>query len=233
MSEQIVSQPSSINELQPKMQLNGTITRTELYGAFVDLGLERDGLIHISRLANHRVKKVTDEVSVGDAVNVWVLNVDPDKGRIALTMIEPPDIDWSDLDVGRVYKGKVVRLERYGAFVDIGAERPGLLHVREMGDYVRNPEEIVRMGDQIDVEVLRLDRRKKQIDLAIHVETTEIPAEEEDDGDPGMSPMEIAFLQAQAISSEERRSRTRKNKRTSSRRDEDMDDIYRRTLEGN
>jgi predicted RNA-binding protein with RPS1 domain len=107
--------------------------------------------------------------------------------------------------------------------------------VREMGDYVRNPEEVVRMGDQIDVQVLRLDRRKKQIDLSIHVETEEIPVEEEDNGDPSMSPMEIAFLQAQALSSEDRRSRTRKNKRTSAstRRDEDMDDIYRRTLEGN
>ena len=231
MPEQMITQPTSIQELQPKMQLNGTITRTELYGAFVDLGLERDGLIHISRLASHRVKKVTDEVNVGDSVNVWVQNVDPDRGRIALTMVEPPDVDWSDIDIGRVYLGKVVRIERYGAFVDIGAERPGLLHVREMGDYVRNPEEIVRIGDAIDVKVLSLDRRKKQIDLSIHVETEEIPAEDEEEGNPSLSPMEIAFLQAQALSTEDRRSRTRKNKRQ--RRDQDMDDIYRRTLEGN
>ncbi|MDF1516179.1 MAG: S1 RNA-binding domain-containing protein, partial [Anaerolineae bacterium] len=81
MPEQMITQPSSIEELQPKMQLGGTITRTELYGAFVDLGLERNGLIHISRLATHRVKKVTDEVNVGDKVNVWVHSVDPDKGR--------------------------------------------------------------------------------------------------------------------------------------------------------
>ena len=230
MPEQMITQPSSIKELQPKMQLSGTITRTELYGAFVDLGLERDGLIHISRLASHRVKKVTDEVNVGDSVSVWVHNVDPDKGRIALTMVEPPEVDWSDVDVGRVFEGKVVRIERYGAFIDIGAERPGLLHVREMGSYVRNPEEIMRIGDAIDVKVLNLDRRKKQIDLSIQVETEEMPEEEEAEGDSSLSPMEIAFLQAQAQSSEDRRSRTRKNKRQ--RRDQDMDDIYRRTLEG-
>jgi small subunit ribosomal protein S1 len=231
MPEQINTQPTTIGELQPKMQLIGTITRTELYGAFVDLGLERDGLIHISRLAPRRVKKVTDEVNVGDQVNVWVHSVDPDRGRIALTMVEPPEVDWSDIDVGRVYTGKVIRIERYGAFVDIGAERPGLLHVREMGAYVRNPEEVVRVGDTLDVKVLTLDRRKKQIDLTIQIEPQELPVEDEEEEDTSLSAMEIAFLQAQAQSTEERRSRTRKNKRQ--RRDDDMDDIYRRTLEGN
>ena len=229
MPEQMITQPTTIEELQPKMQLDGTITRTELYGAFVDLGLKRNGLIHISRLAPRRVKKVTDEVNVGDKVNVWVLNVDPDKGRIALTMVEPPEVDWTDLEVGGVFEGKVVRIERYGAFIDIGAERPGLLHVREMGSYVRNPEEIVRIGDPIDVKVITLDRRKKQIDLSMQVESVEMAANDEEE-DPSLSPMEIAFLQAQAQSTDDRRSRSRKNKRQ--RRDDDRDDIYRRTLEG-
>ena len=210
MPEQMITQPTSIEELQPKMQLDGTITRTELYGAFVDLGLERDGLIHISRLAAHRVKKVTDEVNVGDKVNVWVQNVDPDKGRIALTMVEPPEVEWSDLDVGRVYEGKVIRIERYGAFVDIGAERPGLLHVREMGQYVRSPEEIVHMGDTIDVKVLTLDRGRNKLTLSMQIDPVEVAAEETEEEDSSFSPMEIAFLQAQAQSTEERRSRTTK-----------------------
>jgi len=230
MPEQMMTQPTSIKELQPKMQLEGTITRTELYGAFVDLGLERHGLIHISRLAARRVKKVSDEVKEGDKVSVWVHSVDADKGRIALTMVEPPEVDWSDLDIGRVYEGKVVRIERYGAFVDIGAERPGLLHVREMGQYVRSPDEIVRIGDTVDVKVLTLDRRKKQIDLSMKIEIADLTADNEEEN-ASFSPMEIAFLQAQAQSTEERRSRVRKNKRQ--RRSNDMDDIYRRTLEGN
>jgi len=65
MSEEL-AQPTSINDLQPKMCLQGAIIRTELYGAFVDLGLEREGLIHISRLSEQRVKKVSDQVKVGD-----------------------------------------------------------------------------------------------------------------------------------------------------------------------
>lgn len=231
MSEEMTEQqPTTIEEIQPKMHLTGTVTRTELYGAFVDVGVERDGLIHISRLSRNRVRKVTDVVNVGDKVAVWVQSVDPDQGRIALTMVEPPDVEWHDLEVGQVYEGEVVRMERYGAFVDIGAERPGLLHVREMGSYVRRPEEVVRMGETIQVEVRGVDRRKRQIDFTLHSETAYNDSIEEEE--PGLSPMEIAFLQAQAQAQEEgRRFRGRNKKRRGGQDESDIEDIYRRTLD--
>lgn len=234
MPEEMIQKPTSIEELEPKMLLEGTVTRTELYGAFVDVGLDRDGLIHISRLATGRVRKVTDVVNVGDKVSVWVLNVDPDRGRIALTMVEPPDVEWHELERGQVYDGRVVRMERYGAFVDIGAERPGLLHVREMGSYVRNPEEVVRMNENVQVQVLGVDRRKRQIDFTLH--TADASAESYDEQEePGLSPMEIAFLQAQAQAQADGRLRDRggnRNRRRSNRSNDsdDMEDIFRRTL---
>lgn len=233
MSEEMTQQPTSIEELAPKMQLEGTVTRTELYGAFVNVGLDRDGLIHISRLAPGRVRKVTDVVNVGDKVSVWVQSVEPDRGRIALTMVEPPDVEWHEIEVGQTYEGRVVRMERYGAFVDIGAERPGLLHVREMGAYVRNPEEVVRMGDTVQIVVRGVDRRKRQIDLGLYNEETDVDAIEEPE-EAGLSPMEIAFLQAQAqAQAEGRRFRERGGKRRSGRgaTSDDMEDIYRRTLD--
>jgi small subunit ribosomal protein S1 len=235
MPEEMIQKPTSIEELEPKMLLEGTVTRTELYGAFVDVGLDRDGLIHISRLATGRVRKVTDVVNVGDKVSVWVLKVDPDRGRIALTMVEPPDVEWHELERGQVYDGRVVRMERYGAFVDIGAERPGLLHVREMGDYIRNPEEVVRMNEDIQVEVLGVDRRKRQIDFSLHTGDADTSGYSEQE-EPGLSPMEIAFLQAQAQAQADGRLRDRgnrgrrKNNRGSDIMD-DMDDIFRRTLD--
>ena len=227
MSEEL-TQPTSINDLQPKMCLQGAITRTELYGAFVDLGLEREGLIHISRLSDQRVKKVSDQVKVGDKVKVWVQSVDPEKGRIALTMVEPAALDWDELGEGQIRSGKVVRIERYGVFVDLGGERPGLLHVREMGQYVRNPAEFVKLGETIEVKILKLDRRKRQIDLTLQLEADDVD-EDGDEEEPTLSVMEIAYQQAQAMS-DERKSRSRKNKQRQSRRD-DMDDIYRRTLQ--
>ncbi len=229
MSEQIVTQPTKIQELQPKMQLAGTITRTELYGAFVNVGLERDGLIHISHLAPKRVKKVTDQVKAGDEVTVWVLSVDAEKGRVALTMVEPPDVDWEELEIGQVHQGKVVRIERYGAFVDIGAERPGLLHVREMGQYVQNPTDVVKAGETIEVKISNLDRRKRQLDFTLKMEADEIEDDEETDN-PMLSAMEIAFQQAGATNTPRRRRQQQQRKSNRKPDYDELENIYRRTL---
>ena len=233
MPEETTQKPTSIEEIQPKMILQGTITRTELYGAFVDVGLNRNGLMHISRLATGRVKKVTDVVNVGDEVSVWVQSVDHDRGRIALTIIEPPDVEWHELEAGQVFKGQVVCMERYGVFVDIGAERPGLLHVREMGTFVRNPEEITRMGQTIQVTIRSVDQRKHQIDFTLNSGQSEPDVLE--DEEPGASPMEIAFLQARELAQADgRRFRERPSRKRRGRGsdNEDMEDIYRRTLGG-
>jgi transcriptional accessory protein Tex/SPT6 len=232
MSEQTTPQPSSIGDLEPKMRLQGTVTGTQLYGAFVDIGLERDGLVHISKMDKRKIRKVSDEVNVGDEVSVWVDAVDPDMGRISLTMVEPPDVDWRELQPGQVYEGEVVRLERYGAFIDIGAERPGLLHVRQMGQYVRNPQEVVSLGDRVEVRVTSVDLRKHQIDFTMETSSGEYQ-DEDDQLDPALSPMEIAFLQAQAQSEERREkvNRKRRKNRYDDDDDQDIEDIFRRTLQ--
>jgi transcriptional accessory protein Tex/SPT6 len=231
MSEQTTPQPTSIGDLEPKMRLQGTITGTQLYGAFVDIGLDRDGLVHISKMDKRKIRKVSDEVSVGDQVSVWVDSIDPDMGRISLTMVEPPDVEWREIQPGQVYQGEVVRLERYGAFIDIGAERPGLLHVRQMGQYVRNPEEVVSLGDQVEVRVTSVDLRKHQIDFTMETSSGDYQDNDEE-LDPALSPMEIAFLQAQA-QSEERREKVNRKRRKNRYDDDDQDieDIFRRTLQ--
>jgi small subunit ribosomal protein S1 len=230
MSEQTTPQPSSIGDLEPKMRLQGTVTGTQLYGAFVNIGLDRDGLVHISKMDKRKIRKVSDEVNVGDEVNVWVDDVDPDMGRISLTMVEPPDVEWREIQPGQVYEGEVVRLERYGAFIDIGAERPGLLHVRQMGQYVRNPQEVVNLGQRVEVRVTSVDLRKHQIDFTMETSTGDYQ-EDDEQLDAALSPMEIAFLQAQA-QSEERREKVNRKRRKNRYDDDDQDieDIFRRTL---
>ncbi len=228
MSEQVIEQPTSINDLERKMNLQGTVTRTELYGAFVDLGLEHDGLIHISRMARRRVKKVTDKVQVGDEVNVWVLDIDPERGRIGLTMVEPPDVDWDELEIGQVWTGRVVRMEQYGVFVDIGAERPGLLHVRDMGSYVRHPSDIVRENEEIEVRITGINRRKRQIDFAMDEgKVTDVFGP--DDEEPLLSPMEVAYQRARNKKAKAER-RKQHGRRRQQQREEELNEIYRRTL---
>ncbi len=160
--------PTSIADLTPKMQLQGTVKRLELYGAFIDLGIDATGLIHISKLGGEQVNRVSDVLNEGDEVTVWVEKVDPERQQVMLTMLPPLAVDWTELKTDQVYEGKVTRLETFGAFVSIGAEREGLVHISELShNYVKHPSEVVNVGDEVQVKVLGFNRRKRRIDLSM------------------------------------------------------------------
>lgn len=159
--------------LEPKTKLSGKILKTTLAGALVDIGQGLPGVIHISQLQQEAVNKVEDVVKEGQVVDVWVRRVKKD--RIELTMIEPLGFEWKEIVPDLVVKGKVVRLETYGAFVDFGAERPGLIHVSELTrGYVKTASEVVKEGDEIEAKVLDVDRRKRQIRLSMKALQPEI-----------------------------------------------------------
>ena len=173
---------SPASELKPKTKLTGKVVKTTLAGALVDIGMEVPGILHVSQLSETPVKRVEDVVQVGQTVDVWVKKAKSD--RIELTMIQPIGLDWRELKPELVVKGKVIRLETYGAFVEIGAERPGLVHISEMAHgYVKTPGDVVKEGDEIDVMVLDVDRKKKQIRLSIKAtlpKPEEAPATEDE-----------------------------------------------------
>lgn len=237
-SEEIFN-PSSISDLERKMKLRGTVERLELYGAFIDIGLETRALVHISKLGDGHVNRVSDAVSVGDEVEVWVDRVDAEQNQIMVSMVEPVAVEWNDLKVGKAFSGKVTRLENYGAFVDIGAEREGLVHISELShDYVKHPSEVVSVGDEVDVEVIGSSKRKRRIDLSMKalIEKPEAVSVasgqdiEELDEEPEEMPtaMEIAMRRAMskhddANGKDTKRDRQRKQKRS-------QDDILSRTL---
>lgn len=168
--------------LEPKTKLSGKVLKTTLAGALVDVGQNIPGVIHISQLSTDPVNKVEDVVKEGQTVDVWVRRVKKD--RIELTMVQPLALEWKEIEPDMVVKGKVVRLEAYGAFVDIGAERPGMVHVSELAHgYVKTPGEIVKEGDEVEAKVLDVNRKKKQIKLSMKALEPEIeefkPAKEE------------------------------------------------------
>src|SRR6186997_2832047 len=88
--------PSPLSELKSKQELRGKVVKIELYGAFVDIGVGTDGLLHISQISTERIKNVNDKLSVGDEITVWVRQVDVEQKRIDLTMIKPSALDWSE-----------------------------------------------------------------------------------------------------------------------------------------
>ncbi len=139
-------------------------------------------MIHISQIVpeaqEQPIKRVEDVLKVGQQVDVWVKRVKDD--RVELTMIKPLDLEWRDIKKGMTVKGQVVRLEKFGAFVEIGAERPGLIHISEMAHgYVRQPSDVVKEGDEVEAQVIDVNRKKKQIKLSIKALQPEPVKEEE------------------------------------------------------
>ncbi|MEM7332157.1 MAG: S1 RNA-binding domain-containing protein [Chloroflexota bacterium] len=235
--------PQSINDLQPKMKLTGTVTRLELYGAFIDLGIGVNALIHISKLGKDRVNRVADVLTKGDEVTVWVEKADPEKGQVMVTMVEPLAVDWKDLEEKQVYTGTVTRLENFGAFLNIGAEREGLVHISELSHgYVKHPSEVLSVGDEVQAQVLGFSKRKRRIDLSIKAilekpESEIAEVEEVEDFDyeeeEFQTAMEIALRQALGTNAPTRSKKQKKKDRKRNRRQRmrnQQDDLLDRTL---
>jgi ribosomal protein S1 len=237
--------------IEAKTKLSGKVIKTTLAGAIVDVGLALPGVIHISQLSKDAINKVEDVVKEGQTVEVWVKRAKKD--RIELTMIEPLALEWKEIEPDMVVKGKVVRLEPYGAFVEIGAERPGMIHVSELAHgYVKTPGEVVKEGDEVEAKVLDVNRKKKQIKLSIKALEPQIeefkPAKKENrkGGRPGsrkeaaeevqpeeikepeLTAMQIAWQEALNRSGDSKDFKLRKTKSGVSR---EQEDLLNRTLE--
>jgi transcriptional accessory protein Tex/SPT6 len=161
-------------------------------------------------------------------------------------MIAPGTLTMRDLEEGMIVPGRVTRLERYGAFVDIGVGRDGMLHVKEMGrGYVEKPEDVVRVGDEIQVEVVGVDHRRGRIDLSMKnllPEPEPVPVVEvmqvskaaaepffDSSEDDFVSPFELAFREASTKDRADRK-RERRKKPRPWEYEEDEDDLIARTL---
>ena len=236
-----------LGNIKRKMHFTGTVVKTTLAGAVVDIGQDVPGVIHISQLQSEPVNRVEDVVQPGQTVDVWVRRIFPKKKRIELTMIKPLDLEWRELEKDMVIKGKVTRLEKFGAFVDIGAERPGLVHISEMTyDYIKSPGEVVKEGDEIEVKVLNVNRQKKQIKLSMKAleeppvkvvkEVQQQASQPKSSGEPVEkeepipTAMEMALRQAMERKNRDEEPAVRTKRKSSASKDE-IEDILSRTLQ--
>lgn len=237
---------SPLDGVKPRQQFMGKVSRTDLGGAFVDIGIGVEGYVHISQIAADKlVTRVADVLKPGDAVEVyvsrinaqrkrveltmikpptfdwdnltigaklnnvkvvavesfgafvdidgpkhglvpfnlmprgdrpkvgdmietaWVIEVNAEKRRIGLTMVEPPALPWEKIRKGDKYTGKVTRIERNGAYVEIGAEREGLIRSSSVGAGFVNMNTVVTIGEEVPVRVAKVDTQRKQIDLLL------------------------------------------------------------------
>jgi small subunit ribosomal protein S1 len=224
--------PTSINDLTPSAEVQGTVKRIELYGAFVDIGVGTDALLHISQLGKQNVRNVEDVVKVGEQITAFVLKVEPDTKRIALSLVKPPAVNWDTIKEGDTLEGQVERLENFGAFIDIGAERPGMVHVSEMAEgFVKSPSDVVKVGDKVEVRVLKVNRKKRQIDLSMKPAPEPIEDIEEEDEEEAPTAMAAAFRRAMSNDEDEdEEEETFVTNRRRDRRGRQQDEVIMRTL---
>jgi len=225
MTEELVT-AVAVADLTAGTPVKGVVTYLAPYGAMVNIGAEREALLHISQLGHKNFRNIEDVIKVGDELEAFVLKVDRDN-RIALTTERPPERSWNDIRKGETYKGTVVRIESYGAFVDIGAERPGMVHVSELTDgYVQSPNDVVTVGQEVEVRVIKLNKRNRQIDLSMKSPTEEVEVAFEP-AEIIPTAMEMAFRHAEDDRTRRKKGSGKKDKR---RWDDDQDDIMERTL---
>jgi 4-hydroxy-3-methylbut-2-enyl diphosphate reductase len=193
-SEQQQRRDELFATLEIGQRLDGTVSRIVEFGAFIDLG-GVDGLVHISELAWRRVRKVTDVLQVGEKVTVTVIDINPEKNKISLSMKDNSANPWNNVSdkypVGSVVEGKVVRLAAFGAFVMLEDGLDGLVHISQIAErHVTKPDDELKVGEMIRVKVTDIDeanhkislsKREADIDLGLTepADVTEEPDEEE------------------------------------------------------
>ncbi|CAM4107349.1 30S ribosomal protein S1 [Bacillus manliponensis] len=161
----------AISSLKEGDVVEGTVQRLTDFGAFVNVG-GVDGLVHISQISHERVEQPSDVLAQGQTVKVKVLSVDADTQRISLSIKAAQPGPWGNVGeavkVGDVREGTVKRLVTFGAFVEILPGVEGLVHVSQIANrHVKNPNEVLKMGETVTVKVLEVHADEKRISLSI------------------------------------------------------------------
>ena len=167
-----------ISKLEKGQVLEGVVKNITSYGVFIDLG-GVDGLVHITDLSWSRINHPSEVVELDQKINVVILDFDEGKTRIQLGLKQLEKHPWDALDanlaVGDTVKGKVVVLADYGAFVEVLPGVEGLIHVSEMSwsAHLRSAGDFMKVGDEVDAQVLTLDREERKMSLGIKQMTTD------------------------------------------------------------
>ncbi|MGV3459922.1 MAG: 30S ribosomal protein S1 [Flavobacterium sp.] len=167
-----VQKKEIIGQLEKGQVLEGVVKNITSYGVFIDLG-GVDGLIHITDLSWSRINHPSEVLELDQKLNVVILDFDDEKTRIQLGLKQLNAHPWDALDanlkVGDKVKGKVVVIADYGAFIEVAEGVEGLIHVSEMSwsTHLRSAQDFVKVGDEVEAQILTLDREDRKMSLGI------------------------------------------------------------------
>ncbi|MDY6912892.1 MAG: 30S ribosomal protein S1 [Planctomycetota bacterium] len=174
----------------PGTVINGKIRNMTNYGAFVEIEEGIDGLLHVSDLSwTRKIAHPSELLKKGQEVRCVVLAVDEEKMRVALGIKQLTEDPWlrqipEHYLPGQIVKGKVTKITNFGVFVELEEHLEGLLHVSELSDQkVESPQDIVKVGEELEVKILRVDTDERKIGLSL--KRAQWAAEEEGDAEPG------------------------------------------------
>tara|TARA_B100000686_G_C16790572_1_gene978404 strand:+ start:947 stop:2308 length:1362 start_codon:yes stop_codon:yes gene_type:complete len=183
-----------VQELTEGETRKGRVAGISNFGVFVDLG-GADGLIHISELSWEPVKSPEDIVTVGSEIDVYVLRVDRENLKIALSLRrlqpEPWDEIESKFEVGQTVQGTVTKLANFGAFARIDSGIEGLIHISELAnEVIKHPRDVVNEGDNLQLKIIRIEPERKRLGLSLKQtldgsEETVIASDSESTADSG------------------------------------------------
>src|SRR6266849_7731555 len=159
-------------EIEPGQMRKGVVKNIAEFGAFVDLG-GIDGLLHITDMSWGRIANPHEMVHIDQELEVYIISVDKEKEKIALGLKQKTSSPWQGVEekypIGSRHTGEVVNVMSYGAFVKLEAGIEGLVHISEMSwtKRINHPSEVVSIGDQVEVQVLNINRDKQEISLGM------------------------------------------------------------------
>jgi small subunit ribosomal protein S1 len=188
-----------LESLRKGERRRGVVSSIVNFGAFVDIGGGVDGLVHVSELSWRHVDHPSEVASVGEEVDVEVLDVDLERERVSLSLKATQEDPWREFErkhaTGEVLTGTVTKLVPFGAFVRVGEGIEGLVHISELSEqHVESPEQIVQVDEQVRVKVVDVDTARRRISLSMRrvaeqpeaVPEPEIQAEQAPE--PGIAP---------------------------------------------
>ena len=162
--------------------VTGKVARITSFGAFIDLG-GVDGLVHLTELSHERNVSPKSVVSVGDEIEVKVLDLNEEEGRVSLSLKATTPGPWDGVEqklaAGDVIEGTVKRLTDFGAFVEVLPGIDGLVHISQISHKrVESPKDALKVGQEVTVKVLEVNAADERVSLSIKA-LEERPAQEE------------------------------------------------------
>ena len=186
------------NEIEVGKVYHGVVKSLTSYGAFVDIG-GIDGMVHVSELSWSRIKNPAEVVSVGDELEVYVIGFDKEAKRISLGYKKAEDNPWTKFvntyNVGDIAKVKVVKLMPFGAFAEVMPGVDGLIHISQIANRrIGKPDEVLSVGDVVDVKITAIDNDKQKISLSIRALSEPEPAPRRAEPEAPAAPEEDALV---------------------------------------